>query len=187
MARQVIRQLQLRSPAFSPGERIPRRHARSPEGLDISPALTWSPLPANARELVIICDDPDAPQKEPWVHWVAYGIPASARGLPEGIEKVERPGNLQGMVQGKNSWDAIGYGGPLPPIGHGTHEYHLRLWAVDAPLQLGPGATKDEVLKMLEELEGHIVAEGELVGTYERLAGRGTSEGVEDEPDTPAL
>jgi Raf kinase inhibitor-like YbhB/YbcL family protein len=181
MAKQVIRQLQLRSPAFSPGERIPRRHARPPEGLDVSPALTWSPLPANARELVLICDDPDAPQKEPWVHWVAYGIPVSARGLPEGIDRVERPGQLQGLVQGKNSWDALGFGGPLPPVGHGTHEYRFRLYAVDEPLsQLGPGATKEQVL---EQLEGHVVAEGELVGTYERLAGRGAPEAGEDEPD----
>lgn len=184
MAKQVIRQLQLRSPAFSPGERIPRRHARPPEGLDVSPALTWSPLPANARELVLICDDPDAPQKEPWVHWVAYGIPVTARGLPEGIDKVERPGQLQGMVQGKNSWDALGFGGPLPPVGHGTHEYRFRLYAVAEPLsQLQPGATKEQVL---EQLEGHVVAEGELVGTYERLAGRGATEAGEDEPDATA-
>lgn len=186
MARQVIRQLQLRSTAFSPGERIPKRHARPPEGLDVSPALTWSPLPSDAQELALIVDDPDAPRKEPWVHWVAYRIPASARGLPEGIEREERPGKPEGMLQGRNSWDAIGYGGPLPPVGHGTHEYRFRLYALDQPLtHLGPGATKEELLK---ELEGHIVAEGELVGTYERLSGRGAgAEAVEDEPDASAL
>ena len=187
MAKQVIRQLQLRSPAFSPEERIPRRHARPPEGLDVSPALTWSPVPPNARELVLIVDDPDAPQKEPWVHWVLYRIPSTARGLPEGMPKDERPGNPEGTLQGRNSWDTIGYGGPLPPVGHGTHEYRFRLYALDEPLShhVEPGATKEE---LLAELDGHVVAEGELVGTYERLSGRGGGgEAVEDEPDATAL
>ncbi|MCW8141451.1 MAG: YbhB/YbcL family Raf kinase inhibitor-like protein [Planctomycetota bacterium] len=167
MAKQVIRKLQLRSPAFSPGERIPRRHARPPEGLDASPPLTWSLVPEGARELVLICDDPDAPSAEPWVHWVAYRIPAAARALAEGIPKDERPGNPEGMLQGQNSWGRVGYGGPQPPVGHGTHHYHFRLFAIDTHLSLGPGATKEEVL---QAIDGHVLAEGELVGTYERLS-----------------
>lgn len=170
MARQVIRKLQLRSPAFSPGERIPRRHARAPEGLDASPALTWSLVPQSASELVLICDDPDAPSAEPWVHWVVYRISPRLKGLPEGVPKDERPGNPEGMLQGLNSWDEVGYGGPQPPVGHGTHHYRFRLYALDTHLDLGPGATKAEVL---DAIEGHVVGEGELVGTYERLAGAG--------------
>lgn len=168
MAKQVIRKLQLRSPAFSPGERIPRRHARPPEGIDASPALTWSLVPQNAAELVLICDDPDAPSAEPWVHWVVYRIAPTLKGLPEGVPKDERPGNPEGMVQGLNSWGQIGYGGPQPPVGHGTHHYRFRLYAIDTHLSVGPGATKEEVL---EAIDGHVVGEGELVGTYERLAG----------------
>jgi Raf kinase inhibitor-like YbhB/YbcL family protein len=169
--KQVIRKLQLRSPAFSPGERIPKRHAHPPEGLDASPALTFSGLPQNAVELVLIVDDPDAPGAEPWVHWVAYRIPARLRGLPEGIAKDERPGNPEGMLQGLNSWGQLGWGGPLPPVGHGTHTYRFRLYAIDKILDhLGPGATKEAVLA---EIDGHVVGEGELVGTYERLSGGG--------------
>ncbi|MBX3469329.1 MAG: YbhB/YbcL family Raf kinase inhibitor-like protein [Planctomycetes bacterium] len=175
MAKQVIRKLQLRSPAFSPGERIPRRHARPPEGLDASPPLTWSLVPEGARELVLICDDPDAPSAEPWVHWVAYRIPAKARALPEGIARDEQPGNPEGMLQGQNSWGLVGYGGPQPPVGHGTHHYHFRLLAIDTHLSLGPGATKEEVL---EAIDGHVIAEGELVGTYERLSTGAAGEGA---------
>lgn len=180
MAKQVIRKLQLRSPAFSPGERIPRRYARAPEGTDASPALTWSLIPPNARELVLICDDPDAPSAEPWVHWVVYRIPPGLKGLPEGIPKDERPGNPEGMLQGVNSFGEIGYGGPQPPVGHGTHHYRFRLYAIDTNLTLGPGATKEEVL---ESIEGHVVGEGELVGTYERLAGAGGGPDVSPEEE----
>ena len=144
------------SPAFAAGERIPNKHAYRPEGQNISPPLRWSGVPAGARELALVCDDPDAPVDEPWVHWLLYRIPATAAGLDEG----ERKG-----AAGENSWEEAGYGGPFPPKGHGTHHYHFRLYALDAPLALKPGATKAQLLKAMK---GHVLAEGELVGTYSR-------------------
>jgi Raf kinase inhibitor-like YbhB/YbcL family protein len=180
VSRQVVRKLQLRSPGFSHDERIPKRHAHRPEGADVSPPLSWSGLPESARELALICEDPDAPQAEPFVHWVIYRIPASSPGLPEGVAKDERPGNPEGMLQGTNSFDELGWSGPLPPVGHGTHHYHFRLYALDTRLEhLGPGATKEQ---LLQELEGHVVAEGELVGTYERLAPSARSIEEDTEP-----
>lgn len=142
------------SPAFAAGERIPKKHAYRPEGQNVPPALRWTGMPAGARELALICDDPDAPVAEPWVHWVLYGIPATATGLPEGAG-----------VEGENSWEEGGYGGPFPPKGHGTHHYHFKVYALDVELDLGPGATKAQLLKAMK---GHVLAEGELVGTYSR-------------------
>jgi Raf kinase inhibitor-like YbhB/YbcL family protein len=144
------------SPAFATGEPIPRKHAYRPEGQNISPALRWAGVPEGAKELALLCDDPDAPMAEPWVHWMLYGIPATAAGLDER----ERKG-----VAGENSWEEGGYGGPFPPKGHGIHHYHFKLYALDAPLGLKPGATKAELLKAMK---GHILAQGELVGTYSR-------------------
>lgn len=179
--KQVARKVQLRSPAFSHEERIPKRHAHPPEGMDISPPLSWSLVPQSAKELVIICDDPDAPQAEPFVHWVAYKIPTRAQGMPEGAGKGGATGRLAGMLQGKNSFGQVGYGGPLPPVGHGTHSYRFRLYAIDTQLELGEGASKEQVL---EAIEGHVVGEGELVGTYERFStGRDTSAAPDDGPE----
>lgn len=153
--------ISLTSSAFENGKRIPKDYTG--EGKDISPALQWSGIPEGTEEIVLICDDPDAPSPEPWVHWVIYGIPPTAGGLPEAVPKKETLED--GSKQGKNSWGRIGYGGPMPPPGHGTHRYFFRLYALDTQINLPSGATKKEVLKALE---GHILAEGELIGTYER-------------------
>lgn len=150
--------LTLTSPAFAEGEMIPR--AFTCDGEDRSPALDWSGVPSGTAALALICDDPDAPNGD-WVHWVVYDLPAEARGLPEGVEPVERP--AQGGVHGQNSWGRLGYGGPCPPSG--THRYFFKLVALDAPLALGPGADKAEVLKAME---GHVVAEARLLGRYRR-------------------
>lgn len=144
------------SPAFAQGERIPKKHAYRPEGTNVSPPLQWSGVPAGAKELALLCDDPDAPTNEPWVHWVLYKIPATATGLKEGAAN---------GVAGENSWEEGGYGGPMPPAGHGTHHYHFKLFALDAPTNLKPGATKKDLLKAIQ---GHVLAQGELVGTYSR-------------------
>jgi Raf kinase inhibitor-like YbhB/YbcL family protein len=153
----------LRSDAFTDGRAIPRRHAE--DGEDLSPPLTWSDPPAGTKELALIVDDPDAPRAEPWVHWVLYQIPAEVRALTEGIPQDPRPNAPPGVMQGKNSWETDGYRGPAPPKGHGTHHYHFRLYALDAPLAAAQGLDK---AGLIEAMRGHILAEAELVGTYER-------------------
>jgi hypothetical protein len=155
--------LSIQTSAFAAGAAIPKRFTE--DGQDLSPALTWAGLPAGTKELAMIVDDPDAPRPQPWVHWVIYGIPADAPGLAEGIATSARPAAPAGACQGKNSWGTLGYRGPAPPKGHGTHHYHFRLYALDAPLNLPPGADKPAVLAATA---GHVLAEGELTGTYSR-------------------
>ena len=157
--------LTIRSRAFENEARIPVKHTA--DGADVSPALSWSDVPAEAKELALICDDPDAPRPEPWVHWVIYKLPASLTGLPEGVPKRARLSEPAGALQGKNSWPSgnIGYRGPAPPKGHGVHHYRFTLYALDAALEPPAELTKDE---LLEKMRGHVVAEGTLVGTYER-------------------
>jgi Raf kinase inhibitor-like YbhB/YbcL family protein len=113
----------------------------------------------------LICDDPDAPTPEPWVHWIFYGIPGDAESLPEGIERSPHLSKPPGAMQGVNSFGSVGYGGPMPPPGHGTHHYHFKLYALDSELDIQTRCDKFTVLKVIE---GHILAEAELIGTYER-------------------
>lgn len=158
--------LTLSSKSFAPGARIPRVYAYPPEGDNISPQLAWSGLPEGTRELVLIVDDPDAPRAEPWVHWLLYAIPASVHEIPRGASGDEpRLSEPRGAVQGRNDFQDLGWGGPLPPKGHGTHHYHFKLYALDEALGLGPGAVKSE---LLNAMDGHVLAEAELVGTYSR-------------------
>jgi Raf kinase inhibitor-like YbhB/YbcL family protein len=159
--------MKLSSMAFKNGEAIPKKHTG--EGQDVSPPLAWEGAPASTRALALICDDPDAPTDEPWVHWVIYNIGPGVNSLPEGVPSGEA--TLQKPIeaqQGSNSWPSgvtIGYRGPMPPPGHGTHHYHFKLHALDARLDIKPPATKKDVL---DAMRGHVLAEAELVGTYER-------------------
>ncbi len=157
--------IEVTSTAFSQGQRIPQKY--SGQGADVSPPLSWSGLPEGAQELVLICDDPDAPTAEPWVHWVVYKIPIEMDGLPEGIERKARLKQPRGVLQGTNSWPAgqnVGYRGPMPPPG-GEHRYFFRLYALEARLVIEPGLNKQRVL---EEIKNHVLAEGKLMGTYQR-------------------
>ena len=157
--------IRVTSEAFGNGGWIPKRHAYTGEGDNVSPPLAWDGVPDGARQLALICDDPDAPRPEPWVHWVLYGLDPTTRALPAGLPAA---GDLAGPVtgrQGVNSWDEIGWGGPMPPKGHGTHHYRFRLYALDAPVRLERGATKEQ---LLAAMKGHVLATGELVGTYAR-------------------
>ena len=153
------------SDAFPHGEAIPTQFTG--EGADVSPPVEWSGVPDEATELALICDDPDAPTPQPWVHWVIYKIPAAVTGLPEGVPREAELASPAGARQGVNSWssDNLGYCGPMPPPGHGTHHYHFQLYALDAELDLKGQATKQE---LLDAMQGHILAQGELMGTYER-------------------
>jgi Raf kinase inhibitor-like YbhB/YbcL family protein len=153
----------VRSPAFTDGQPIPRRHTG--DGEDLSPPLSWSGLPAAARGLALIVDDPDAPTQEPWVHWVIYNLQATEEGLVEGIPPVGRPGSPAGAIQGRNSWGSFGYRGPAPPKGHGVHRYFFKLHALDQALDLPQGLDKKG---LLEAIKGHIVSQAGLMGTYHR-------------------
>jgi len=155
--------LSLQSSAFAPGATVPKRYTG--DGEDISPPLNWSVVPATTKELALIVDDPNAPTPQPWVHWVIYKIPVSSTGLAENIAKTPSPATPSGAVQGTNSWGRIGYGGPSPPKGHGLHHYHFKLFALDAALNLVSGLDK---AGLLSAMKGHILAQGELVGTYQR-------------------
>ncbi len=158
--------IRLTSEAFQPGQPIPK--VCTGEGQDRSPQLAWDPAPPEVREWALICDDPDAPTPTPWVHWVIYGLAADRRALPAGLPADATLTSPVAALQGKNSWPSgqtIGYRGPLPPPGHGVHHYHFKLYALDASLQLAPGLSKEE---LLAALKGHVLATGELVGTYER-------------------
>ena len=155
--------LRLTSNAFAPAERIPQRYAA--DGEDVSPPLSWMGVPAEARELAMIVDDPDAPQAEPFVHWVIYKIPTGEMGLREGISKEPKLQNPPGALQGQNSIKKIGYDGPAPPRGHGIHHYHFKLYLLDQPLDVRGGLNAAELRLAMS---GHIIDETELVGTYER-------------------
>ncbi|HOA72426.1 MAG TPA: YbhB/YbcL family Raf kinase inhibitor-like protein [Phycisphaerae bacterium] len=158
-----MERIQVHSSAFGPNQPIPRKHTA--DGLNVSPPLTWNAVPAGAQELVMIVDDPDAPRPQPWVHWLIYNMPATVTRLPEGVPPSQRVPDPPGAVQGKNSWGKIGYGGPEPPRGHGVHHYHFKIYALDTRLNLPPGLEKEQ---LLASMQGHVLAEGELVGTYER-------------------
>jgi len=130
------------------------------DDVDISPPLEWSGIPEGTKELALICDDPDAPMGT-WVHWVMYNLPPNVQTLPENIPPIKELEN--GTTQGSNDFHKIGYGGPCPP--GGTHRYFFKIYALDTELNLEPGKTKAELLK---SIEGHILAEGQLMGKYKR-------------------
>ena len=151
--------IELTSKAFQSGVTIPKQYTG--DGADRSPPLGWSEPPSGTKSLALICDDPDAPRGT-WVHWVLFNLPAQTRELEEGVATTETLGS--GAKQGKNDFGNIGYGGPAPPKGK-PHRYFFKLYALDAPLDLRPGATRTQ---MLEAIKGHVLAEAHLMGTYAR-------------------
>ncbi len=151
----------LTSSAFKDGERIPPKYTC--EGDNISPPLSWADAPARAVEFALICDDPDAPAGT-FVHWVLYGLPAKTTSLPEGVPITETLPQFGGAKQGKHSGGRIGYTGPCPPAGP-VHHYHFRLYALDAKLDLAPGATAKDLRQLMEK---HTIGTVELVGLYSR-------------------
>jgi Raf kinase inhibitor-like YbhB/YbcL family protein len=151
--------MKITSTAFGEGQPIPARHAYDQQ--DISPALQWSGVPPNAKSLALICDDPDAPMGT-WVHWVLYDLPPVGTGLAENLPK--SPELPNGAKQGVNDYKKTGYGGPCPPPGK-PHRYFFKLYALDTALKLKPGLTKKE---LLAAMESHVLAEGQLMGTYQR-------------------
>lgn len=155
--------LVIQSPAFKDGTRIPTEHTA--DGADLSPPLTWSNVSPQAKELALIVDDPDAARPKPWAHWVIYHVPPSARGLPRGVSRVPHPLEVRGASNGLNSWKTTGYRGPAPPPGGGLHRYRFHLFALDVPLRAEKTLNADE---LRERMNGHVIAEAEIVGTYSR-------------------
>jgi Raf kinase inhibitor-like YbhB/YbcL family protein len=150
--------LEITSSAFSKGEMIPTGYTC--DGPDVSPELAWTGVPETTQSLALICDDPDAPMGT-WVHWVLFNIPPGARGLPGEISPDAALEN--GARHGTNDFGRLGYGGPCPP--GGTHRYFFKLYALDTELDLASGITKAQ---LIEAMEGHILAEAQLMGTYNR-------------------
>lgn len=150
------------SSAYEPGGSIPKLYTC--EGRDISPPLAWSGVPEKARSLILIVDDPDAPDparpQRTWVHWVLYNIPVSVTSLPENA-RVDQA--ARGSLEGRNDWGRTGYGGPCPPIGR--HRYFHKLYALDTVL---PDLGKPTKADLEKAMEGHVLARGELIGTYQK-------------------
>ncbi|KPK40337.1 MAG: hypothetical protein AMJ69_02580 [Gammaproteobacteria bacterium SG8_47] len=154
--------LELSSSAFANGGEIPSHHTC--QGQDTSPPLAWSGVPDQARSLVLIVDDPDAPDpkapKMTWVHWVVYNMPPDTAGLPAAVGAAGLP---SGAAQGRNDWKRVGYGGPCPPVGR--HRYFHKLYALDTVLTGLREPTKADVEAAMK---GHVIAQAELVGTYQQ-------------------
>ena len=154
--------LNLRSPAFKHGSEIPAVYTC--DGKDQSPALAWSGVPSGTRSLILILDDPDAPDpaapKMTWVHWVLYNLPPNVGGLPEAVRSADLPA---GTLAGLNDWKRTGYGGPCPPIGR--HRYIFKLYALDIAL---PDLHRPTKAKVEDAMKGHVLAQTTLVGTYRR-------------------
>ena len=153
--------LTVESPSLQHGARIPERFVA---GHGRSPALRWSTPPPSTREVVVLCEDPDAPRREPFVHWIVTALPPDTVELLEGLPPSSAP-LASGAVQGKNDMGQDGYYGPEPPPGHGVHHYHFEVFALDRRLELHAPIVRDRVVAAMR---GHVVAWGELVGTYER-------------------
>jgi len=151
-------QIEIKSSAFEEGGMIPKKYTC--DGADVSPPLSWTSVPEGTKTIALICDDPDAPMGT-WVHWVLFNLPADVKELPESVPSEKNLDN--GAMQGTNDFGNIGYGGPCPP--GGTHRYYFKFYALDTEVNLQGGATKKELLKAME---GHILAEGQLMGRYKR-------------------
>lgn len=151
--------MELWSPSFHEGDDIPVRFTC--DGDDVSPSLEWTPPPGGTRAFAVVADDPDAPRGT-WLHWTLYDLPGGERSLPEHI--LSSPALPSGAKQGRNDFGRVGYGGPCPPPGS-THRYHFRLFALDAPLGLPPGAGRHD---LEHAMRGHVLAQAELIGRYQR-------------------
>ncbi|MGH9419448.1 MAG: YbhB/YbcL family Raf kinase inhibitor-like protein [Thermoanaerobaculia bacterium] len=158
--------LALTSSAFTQGGNIPSKYTC--EGDDLSPPLIWTGAPSATKSFALIVDDPDAPDPAKpqmvYVHWVLYNLPASTTSLPENATKKGLP---KGAMQGPNDWHKPQYGGPCPPIGR--HRYYFKLFALDTTLSGLSSPTKPDLIKAME---GHILAQCVLMGTYQKVAAK---------------
>jgi len=154
--------LQVTAPSFTPDQPIPLKHSEYADG--VSPALSWTAVPG-AKSYVLVMEDPDAKPITPFVHWVAWNIPATVTHLAEGLQEQARLTDPDGMMQGRTSRGSVGYYGPRPPVGDPPHHYHFQLLALDTVLSVPFGSGRDEVLAAAK---GHVIGKGELVGTFQQ-------------------
>lgn len=159
LAKGEVMKLQVTSAAFSEGETIPQKFTC--DGADVSPPLSWTRSPQSAKSIALICEDSDAPMGI-FTHWVIYDLPPDTIVLDENVPKTTTLPN--GAKQGVNSFNKIGYNGPCPPPGK-PHRYFFKVYALDAQIELPPDATKRD---LLAAMKNHVVAEGELMGTFGR-------------------
>jgi len=156
--------MRISSPAFNEGAQIPAIYTC--EGDDRSPELVISGVPAHAKSLVLVCEDPDAPDpkapKMTWIHWLLFNLPPAIKNIPERVDVAK---TFPQATVGSNSWHKQSYGGPCPPIG--SHRYYFKLYAVDIRLNLDGAATKDTVM---QAMQGHIVGQAQLMGRYQKKA-----------------
>lgn len=150
--------LRLASPSFRNGERIPLDHTLL--GGNDSPELTWAEMPPETVSIALLCEDPDAAGQDPFVHWLVADIHPVQEDdtIPRGV------GDIPGATLGRNGFNRLGYDGPSPPPGR-VHHYHFRMYALDAPLGLDEGFTR---LDLIRAMQGHVLATGELMGTFSR-------------------
>jgi len=152
--------LRLTSPAFPDGGEIPAQHTC--DGDDVSPPLVWTGAPADTKSFVLIVDDPDAPDPRAprmvWVHWVVYNLPANTSNLDEGVRRLPH-----GAMVGINDFRKTAYGGPCPPVGR--HRYFFKLYALDSVM---PDLGKPTKAQVEKSMAGHVLAEAQLMGTYQR-------------------
>jgi Raf kinase inhibitor-like YbhB/YbcL family protein len=158
----AVMSIVLMSSQFTANGAIPAAHTC--EGADQAPQLHWSGVPANAKSLALVVDDPDAPDpkapKMTWVHWVLYDLPATTTGLPAAVARKDLP---PGTREGINDWKRTGYGGPCPPVGR--HRYFFKLHALDTVL---PDLGSPSKASLEKAMEGHVLAKAEFVGTYQK-------------------
>jgi Raf kinase inhibitor-like YbhB/YbcL family protein len=155
--------IKVTSTAFADNAPIPLKN--SAYGDDLSPQLQWSGVPANTQSLVLMMEDPDALNPKPFVHWIAANLPPSVTTLPTDVPKSDRPSPLKGGIQGANHTGCIGYYGPKPPAADGPHRYHFQVFALDTKLNLPSGYNRQA---LLAAMRGHVIARGEIIGTYDR-------------------
>jgi Raf kinase inhibitor-like YbhB/YbcL family protein len=156
------------SQTLKDGQPVPRQH--TPDGRNNSPGLAWNGVPSGTKELAVVCEDPDAGNPPPFVHWVIYKIPATAKGLPEGLPidaATPMPAEIAGAVQGTSGFRRQIYRGPAPPPGK-VHHYHFIVYALDKAVETPAGHVAFNRAELLEAMQGHIIGQGELVATYER-------------------
>jgi Raf kinase inhibitor-like YbhB/YbcL family protein len=155
--------LSVSSEMFAEGDQIQKKYTA--DGQNVSPRLNWFGVPPTAKSLALLVEDPDAPTPNPYVHWIAYNLAAYVPGISEAIPPNDHIFQPLEMVQGKNSALKIGYTGCAPPKGDSPHHYHFQLFALDRMLDIGAGAGRSALLKAMK---GHVLAKGEVVGTYQR-------------------
>jgi Raf kinase inhibitor-like YbhB/YbcL family protein len=157
----MSRHITISSVAFAPGDAVPMKY--SAYGKSISPPLKWDDVPQTTKSFALILEDPDAPTPAPFVHWIAFNIPADTRALPTGLPATPEIASPVKLRQGINGTGKPGYFGPMPPKGDGAHHYHFEIFALDKTLPDTAGKSRDA---LIAAISGHVLAEGEVIGTF---------------------